>query len=400
MANARTNAKTSIKIPSIDVNVSRSTPIKRTARVSQLEGMFDVPPSKRSSKSWKVHLPLSERDWNIGLVLGPSGAGKSAIINEAFPGRVVEGYHWSDDSSVADDFPKGMSIKDIADVLSSVGFSSPPSWLKPYTALSTGERFRVTLARALAENDEMVVLDEFTSVIDRTVAQIGSAAVSKAVRRTNKKFIAATCHFDILEWLQPDWVYKPHLLEFEWRRLRRFPEVVLEVRRVHRSAWQLFKEHHYLSRDIANSAQCFCAFVDGEPAAFAAVMSFPHHTSPGWRGHRTVTLPDFQGVGIGNTLSEYVAGLYRATGKPYRSTTAHPSMIAHRARSKKWRMIQAPRRNAKVGPRGDKKMLRTISTKRRVASFEYVGPALVEDAKKFGVVKPKNTLDLVGKAKG
>lgn len=369
----------------VDIEVKRTTPITRSAKVMQFEGMFDVPPAERAEKKWNVKLPLDERDWSIGLILGPSGAGKSAVLNEAFPDRVVESYDWSPDKAIVDEFPREMSVKEISDALSSVGFSSPPSWLKPYSALSTGEKFRVTLARALAENTDIVALDEFTSVIDRTVAQIGSAAVAKAVRRSGKQFVAATCHFDVSEWLQPDWVYKPHLEEFEWRRLRRRPEIDLTIRRVHRSAWTLFKEHHYLSTDISPSAQCYVGSVKGEPAVFGAVISFPHATSSGWRGHRTVTLPDFQGVGLGNAMSEFLAGIYSATGKPYRSVTAHPAMIAHRARSPLWTMIQKPQRNPNIGKKGYKRLVRTSSTKRRVASFQYVGPKLTEEAKAFGL---------------
>ena len=98
-------------------------------------------------------------------------------------------------------------IKDITGILTAVGFSSPPSWIKPYRVLSNGERFRCDLARAILEGGELVVFDEFTSVVDRTVARIGSAAVAKAVRRTGPpRFVAISCHYDIARWLQPDWV--------------------------------------------------------------------------------------------------------------------------------------------------------------------------------------------------
>ena len=32
-------------------------------------------------------------------------------------------------------------------------------------------------------------------------------AINKAIKGTNKKFIAISCHKDIIEWLQPDWLY-------------------------------------------------------------------------------------------------------------------------------------------------------------------------------------------------
>src|SRR5206468_8886104 len=116
------------------------------------------------------------------------------------------------------------------------------------------------------------------------------------------------------------------------------------------------------------------------PAAFTAVLPFPHPTRPGWREHRTVCLPDFQGVGIGNAMSEFVASIYRATGKPYTSTTSHPAMIRHRARSPLWRMRRAP---SLVGGHksGFGGMRKCSAIDRLTAGFEYVGPARVDDAK-------------------
>src|SRR5205085_6112910 len=91
------------------------------------------------------------------------------------------------------------------------------------------------------------------------------------------------------------------------------------------------------------SAACFAAFVDGCPAAFTAVLFFPHATRPGWREHRTVCLPDFQGVGIGSAMSEFVAARYRATGRPYYSTTGHPALVRHRCRTPRlWRVTRGP----------------------------------------------------------
>ena len=113
-----------------------------------------------------------------------------------------------------DGFSAG-SIKDITAVLTAVGFSSPPSWIKPYRVLSSGERFRCDLARAILEGGDLVVFDEFTSVVDRTVARIGSAAVAKAVRRMGRRFVAISCHYDIAAWLEPDWV-----LDMQSRRPR------------------------------------------------------------------------------------------------------------------------------------------------------------------------------------
>ena len=78
--------------------------------------------------------------------------------------------------------PKKCSLDDITKSFNAVGFSSPPSWLKSYNVLSNGEKMRVDLARALLENKELFVFDEFTSVVDRYIAKIGSLAVQKTIR--------------------------------------------------------------------------------------------------------------------------------------------------------------------------------------------------------------------------
>jgi len=359
----------------------KSVAVVRTPRVMQLEGMFDLPATERSSVQINAHLPLEDRPWNIGLIVGPSGCGKTTLARELFPDECDTRFDWPTDRSLIDAFPPSMAIKEITGLLSSVGFSSPPSWLRPFGRLSNGEQFRATLARALAEQPELTVVDEFTSIVDRTVAKIASAAVARTVRHRSessmapKRFVAISCHYDVLDWLCPDWTYEPASEEFQWRCERRRPGITLDIARVHRKAWQLFGKHHYLSSDINSLAKCFVAFVEGLPAAFTAVMSFPHPTHSGWREHRTVCLPDYQGVGIGNRISEHVASLFKATSKPYYSTTSHPAMIRHRARSPLWKMTRKPSMVSSRRHSGITKRDCCSSYGRITASFEYVGAA-------------------------
>jgi len=370
-------------------HIIKTVPIMRSSRVLQLEGLFDVPAAHQSQSAWEIALPLDEKPWLIGLIVGPSGSGKSTIARELFADAVITGFPWSSKNSVVDDFPADLGIKEIALLLSSVGFSSPPAWLRPFQCLSTGEQFRVTIARALSERRSLIVLDEFTSVVDRTVAQIGSAAVAKALRQRQQQFVAVSCHFDIEEWLQPDWIYNPATQTFLWRDLQRRPAINLEISAVSRTAWNIFKNHHYLSAGLNASARCFLGTVNGEFAAFASVLPFPHAIRPGWREHRTVCLPDFQGVGIGNAMSEFIAGMYRATGKPYFSTTGNPAMIQHRARSAKWLLRRLPSRTTSVGrtsSRSTKMLNRTVARLRITAGFEYIGPIYVEEARKFKIL--------------
>src|SRR5579863_9022695 len=149
----------------MQIQIARSVPVEVTPRVLQLSGLFDVPPMEKSELAWSAALPIEERPWSVGLIVGPSGCGKSTIARELFGGELVQGFEWPAAKSIVDAFPAEMGIKDITMLLSSVGFSSPPSWLRPFGVLSTGEQFRVTVARAMAEAQErLFVIDEFTSV--------------------------------------------------------------------------------------------------------------------------------------------------------------------------------------------------------------------------------------------
>ncbi len=184
-------------------NIVRKNNVSKTFRVAQVMSDFDVK-LEHSNEQFIGNIDLPE-NWNIGLICGGSGTGKTTIVNELFKDNIITSFNWTDDS-VLDNMPKDISTKDIEKMFYAVGFGSVPSWLKPYKVLSNGEKMRVDLARALLEKD-FIVFDEFTSVVDRQVAKTACIAINKAIKNTNKKFIAVSCHKDIIEWLQPDWLF-------------------------------------------------------------------------------------------------------------------------------------------------------------------------------------------------
>lgn len=364
------------------VTLRLSSPTSRTFRVASVAGLYDYDLADEQTVDITAELPLEEQDWSVGAIVGASGTGKSSIARHVWPDRLAGGYRW-DGLSILDDFPDSLSAQDVTQLLTAVGFSSTPAWMRPYSALSTGQRFRAELARALADGGDTVVVDEFTSVVDRTVAKAASVAVARHVRRHGHRFVAVTCHHDVLPWLEADWVLDTDRGTFDWTRGRlRRPSIPIRVYDATRADWPMFRGHHYLSRDIAGHARCWLVtcVLDGEErvCAFASVINRlgSRGVMRGWvRGHRHVVLPDFQGLGIGNRMIELIAETLWATERTrYAETSSSPSLIAHRRRRPgMWLLERAP--SMKTPSRSTSRKLRT-SAGRLTVTFAYVPEAL------------------------
>lgn len=190
-------------------DIVKKTDVKQTYRVARIMADFDIK-ADHANEHFVGEITFPSK-WNIGVIVGGSGTGKTTIARELFPEFYGVKHKWSA-SSVIDDMPKSSSMDEIEKMFYAVGLGSIPSWLKPYSVLLNGEKMRVELARSMLESD-FIVFDEFTSVVDRQVAQTASMAINKAVHRTGKQFVAVSCHYDILEWLQPDWVFDTNTMK-------------------------------------------------------------------------------------------------------------------------------------------------------------------------------------------
>ena len=186
----------------LNFDIERKSDIDDSFRVQKIIGQFDL--KKEHSNEHFIGEIVLPDDWQIGVIVGPSGTGKTTIANKLFGDKFVKNEYTH--KSVIDDMPSNVDVNQIGQMFYAVGFGSTPSWLKPYNVLSNGEKMRVDLANAMLKSD-FCVFDEFTSVVDRNVAQTMCIATNKFVKKNNKKFVAVSCHYDILDWLQPDWYF-------------------------------------------------------------------------------------------------------------------------------------------------------------------------------------------------
>lgn len=291
----------------------------------------------------KLNISDLNQDWNIGVICGASGSGKSTVLRhicKQITGMsIIPQPKFDNNKTLIANF-NNMSPKEATLLLSQMGLASVPTWIRPYNVLSNGEQYRSQLAKLVADNNEneIIFVDEYTSVVDRNVAMSMSNALQKYIRRTNKKIILATCHYDIFEWLRPDWIYdlnKGGALE-KGDYLRR-PQIELQVYRTTCDTWERFKKYHYMTAELNEAATCFVFTWNEKMVAFESILPLPNGSyKNAYREHRLVVLPDFQGLGLGIKISEWCGGILLNDGKTFYTKTVNPALGIYRQNSANW----------------------------------------------------------------
>lgn len=314
-------------------------------RAARVKSLFNAETGANVTIS--ASLPIEERAWSVGAIVGPSGSGKTSIGRRIFgPEAFYEPAGWRDDAPIVDCIAPSGDFNAVTAALGAVGLGDVPAWLRPYAVLSNGERFRADLARVIAEAPPRVVIDEFTSVVDRQIAVVGAGAFQKAWRRGNGQAVLLSCHYDILEWLEPDWVYDTRDGAFNWVRLQR-PRLALEITQTSGSHWPHFEPHHYLKLPRMVAADYFVGTIDGELVAHVAVS--PRLEIHAMRACRMVIMPEWQGAGIGMRFLNAVCESYlrgeQKHGDRVRTVlfhTSHPGLCGALRRDPRWDQVSCP----------------------------------------------------------
>lgn len=311
----------------------------RTARVKSL---FNV---ENSAFHKEVDLPIEGKDWKIGVVVGASGSGKSSVGRLLWPDTKPYQPKWPQNTPIIDAITPHDNFNAVTGALAAVGLGSVPTWLRSYQHLSNGEQFRADLAKIVCEAPKKVVIDEFSSVIDRQIAKVGAGAFQKAWRRTGSQAVLLTCHYDVLDWLEPDWVLDMSDGSFTGSWLRQRPPLELEIWETNWRYWPLFEPHHYLKLPHMIAANCYVGVINGELVAHAAFSTRAGLVEA--RACRLVIMPEWQGAGVGLRFLDAIAQQWRQGENRYHKPmptlfhTSHPGLAMALRRSKKWTQVSA-----------------------------------------------------------
>ena len=326
-------------------SVHLSHDVARSFRCTKAANSMDINQEEKSRHDLSVTADI-EAPYNIGLIVGASGSGKSTLAREIY-GRCDDGIEIDDSATVLDQVPDALEYAQCAELLCGVGLTSVPCWIRPMNTLSNGQRARARVALALARgSDGEIVIDEWTSVVDRTAAKIMSACVAKYARKRNAKIVLLSCHRDVIQWLNPDWIIDCDTAEYTDRRLlcrsyQRKEKLQFEVRECDKRAWSMFSRYHYLKNNLPCGRVFYYGLYDG--ARQIGFMCFnnivPHRdkTKPMiMHYNRLVVLPDFCGAGIGVAFGDACAQIVCDKGYAIAATISNASVIAHMKKNNKW----------------------------------------------------------------
>lgn len=362
------------------INVTLTSEIPVTFRTQKAANSLDIDIQKKSTHRLDIVGIDLETPWNLGLVVGASGSGKTTLArhvwNEATELIVDE------DVALIEQFPRGYSYEDCAAALTSVGLNSVPCWIRPLKTLSNGQRARAKLALNLAHNAGLIIEDEWTSVVDRTVAKVMSHAIQKRLRATDRQGVLLSCHYDVIEWLNPDWIIDCNTATFTCRRsmvpgFERQDRLRFDVREVSKHTWGAFSKYHYLSEKLPRGRiysyglfqadnqigyVCYAAYIIGDQETFFF--------------NRVVIHPDYSGFGLGIRLVEFTAEHMLQSGRAKRILGKFSSLPMAKACDKhpRFRLMKEDLQllRGKVGRTSGSGKAASIRNKVRTWTYQFI----------------------------
>lgn len=354
--------------------------IPKSFRTQKAANSVDLNLEEKLSHELNVRADL-ESQYNIGLIVGASGSGKTTLAKKIFGDDCLNS-NLRMDIPIIDQFEAKYSYDDCVEFLTGVGLTSIPCWVKPVATLSNGQRARAEIALQIANkaDNEVIVIDEWTSVVDRTVAKVMSKNIKKLTNKIQRKIVLVSCHYDITEWLEPDWVIDCNTQTYEdhrrslWQRSEKFEFTIKEVEK---DTWKYFSKYHYLSKRLpGGKIHTFGLFIGENQIGFCCYACYCPRQQNTYHSNRVVIHPDYIGFGLGIKLVNETAK-YLVENWKYRIMATFSSVAMYKARlnDKKWKLMDIKIKNHHTKSGG--KVFRTAERVRvKAYTFLYLSDVI------------------------
>lgn len=365
-------------------NVILKSDVSKTFRCQRAADSLDIDSEKKSVHELTVEVDLLS-SYNVGLIVGASGSGKTTLAKQIFGDDCFESL-LKPDVSILDQMNADLSYDECANILSGVGLTSVPCWIRPVYTLSNGQKARAECALQMTNHknpEGTSVIDEWTSVVDRTVGKVMSHCIAKYARKSNRRIVLCACHYDIIEWLDPDWIIDCNKQIFIDRRSlsienrKRIEQLTFEIKEIDKTSWKYFSKYHYLSNKIPGGLNFFFGlFHNNEQIGFQCFSNYtPKRANKKTILHsnRTVIHPDYAGFGLGIRLINETSKLmaerkYRIMAK-FSSTPIYKSMN----KNPNWKLLKIRRQIGKMLSGCNMKRKKGFRENIKTYSFEFIG---------------------------
>lgn len=338
-----------------------------------LQHTYDLKPGSALVEACTLRTVPPFGSFHVGVIQGPSGSGKSTTLAKFQP-QMRTIHSWSADLPLMDQL--GKTPKEAEAMLFAVALNNIPDWMQPYDRLSTGQKYRANLARTLAiqKPRTYLVMDEFGSTLDEHSAHAISHRLQRYARRNNISVVLATNRTSLFPYLRPDWVLDTQACTYTVQPFRNWPRPKLKLvfTFVHgeekQRLWEMFRNYHYLDHRLQGNAKVFQVTCNGQICAFQASKR-QFQPADMVLAHRTVVLPQFQGLGIGTVIHEAIGAYVKRLKWRFRVLTSHVKLAGVMAKSPTWetKYLATPHNpNTKVFKKENRLM----------NGFQYQGPVM------------------------
>src|SRR4030042_5083908 len=185
--------------------ISYSTTVRLTPRTTAVAEAFGLGiDEEHRFKVLDVELKIGMGD--IVYVTGDSGSGKSVLLRALKEDLGAEALDLTDVDIDLDEpliETVGKNIEEGLDLLSKVGLSDAFLFLRSFSELSDGQKYRYKIAKLLESKAQFWILDEFAATLDRDTAKIVAYNLQKCAKQQGKAVLAATTHTDLFQDLEP-----------------------------------------------------------------------------------------------------------------------------------------------------------------------------------------------------